>query len=308
MKLRLTRRLGAITVAMVVAVAIGATALAGHLEDSVKSYTGCLAPNDGVIVKVKEGTAPKSPCTGTQTQVHLSVVDIPPTSVTGALTGGGENGEVTIGLKAEFTLPTGCSSGQIAKWNGTAWACAADENRIYEPGTGLELVSLTLFRVDPDYRVKNTPDCPSGQFATGFNGDGEIQCATPSSANAVQVFVGPQSPESGIGIPNDSAFHDVVSLNVPAGTYSITAIGNGSQFDQRDWLLDCFLQAGSTTLSQAQVAATTEEVGGGIAEARSMAMASIRTFTGATTLKVACRTDEPGVGAEHFVIQATKFG
>jgi hypothetical protein len=64
------------------------------LTADVKSFTGCLVPGDGVIIKVKEGNAPKSTCAGGQTQVHLSGGDISKISVTGALTGGGDNGEV----------------------------------------------------------------------------------------------------------------------------------------------------------------------------------------------------------------------
>ena len=45
------------------------------------------------------------------------------------LTGGPITGAGTIGLAATQLLPTpACSSSQIPKWNGTAWACAADAN------------------------------------------------------------------------------------------------------------------------------------------------------------------------------------
>jgi hypothetical protein len=43
------------------------------------------------------------------------------------LTGGTITSAGTIGLAATQLMPTtACASGQIAKWNGTAWACAAD--------------------------------------------------------------------------------------------------------------------------------------------------------------------------------------
>jgi hypothetical protein len=63
-----------------------------------------------VIIKVKEGNAPKSTCAGGQTQVHLSGGDISKISVTGALTGGGDNGEMTIGLKPEFTAASSAAA------------------------------------------------------------------------------------------------------------------------------------------------------------------------------------------------------
>src|SRR5213075_3343346 len=36
------------------------------------------------------------------------------------LVGGGTSGAVTLGL------PTSCGAGQMLKWSGSAWACAAD--------------------------------------------------------------------------------------------------------------------------------------------------------------------------------------
>ena len=52
--------------------ALGGTALAGHQASGVKSYTGCLTPGEGPIIKIKEGNVPSSPCTGNQVQAHFS--------------------------------------------------------------------------------------------------------------------------------------------------------------------------------------------------------------------------------------------
>jgi hypothetical protein len=51
------------------------------------------------------------------------------------LTGGAVSGDVTL------SLLTSCSAGQILKWSGSAWACAADldTNTTYTAGTGLAL-------------------------------------------------------------------------------------------------------------------------------------------------------------------------
>jgi hypothetical protein len=219
-----------LAVAAVAVAALGGTALAGHNASDVKSYTGCLVSGDGVIIKVKEGDAPKSPCMGGQTQVHLSAGDITKISVTGALSGGGENGEVTIGLKPEFTLPTGCSSGQVAKWNGTGWACAADNDTTYAAGTGLDLTGTT-FSIESDYRVKNTPDCSGNQFAKGFDSDGAIQCGTPT-APSLQTFQARQTNYvAGDGVPDDGEFRPYVTLAVPAGTYLVIGKGRLHQGD-----------------------------------------------------------------------------
>ena len=42
------------------------------------------------------------------------------------LTGGGTSGDVTLSLASSYQLPQSCSNGEIAKWNGSAWTCAAD--------------------------------------------------------------------------------------------------------------------------------------------------------------------------------------
>jgi hypothetical protein len=206
-------------------VALGGTALAGHVTSGVKSYTGCLVPKDGVIVKVKEGDAPAGPCTAGMQQVHLSGGDITKISVTGALTGGGDDGEVTIGLKPEFTLPSGCASGRVAEWSGTAWACGIDDDTTYTAGTGLDL-SGNAFSIEPAYRVKNTTDCSTGQFATGFEDDGDIQCAAPAAQGAeawIKRVSRADAPQTG------SAGGDalVAALSLPAGVFLIhvTAVG-----------------------------------------------------------------------------------
>lgn len=214
------RKLTAVALAIGVITVFAGTAVAGHLTAGVKSYTGCLVSKDGVIIKIKEGEAPSSPCTGGMVQVHFSGGDITKITVEGALQGGGDNGEVTISLKPEFTLPTGCDNGEIAEWSGTAWACGTDNDTTYAAGTGLDLTGTT-FSITPAYRVKNAPDCSSGQFATGFDSSGTIQCATPAPSS--NTYVSASNPTT--GIPDDGANHDIVSLAPGSGTYFIVAKG-----------------------------------------------------------------------------------
>lgn len=224
------RHIRALGMALAVVGLLSGTVAAGHLAENVKSYTGCLVSKDGVIIKIKEGAAPSSPCSVGMVQVHFGGGDITGISVTGALTGGGDNGEVTIGLKPEFTLPTGCDDGEIAEWSGSAWACGVDDNTTYAAGTGLDLIGTT-FSIEPAYRVKNTPDCSSGQFATGFDSNGTIQCAAPAATN--NTFV--SSLSEGGGIPDDDVVRPYATLAPGTGTYFIVAkglIGSEQNADQ----------------------------------------------------------------------------
>lgn len=231
MRIRRLSRRGTVSLVLAVAgvVMLGGTALAGHVGNDVTSYTGCLASGKGTITKVMEGDVPNGPCTAGMVEVHLSGGDISKVAVTGALTGGGDNGEVTIGLKPEFTLPGGCDLGRVAEWNGSAWVCGVDDDTTYSAGTGLAL-SGTTFSVAPDHRVKNTPDCSSGQFATGFDASGNVQCAAPPAA--LQAFEARQvNFLPGDGVPDDGNRHTFVTLDVPAGTYLVTGKGVLSQGD-----------------------------------------------------------------------------
>jgi hypothetical protein len=227
------RALVLVAVAALGVVAIGGTALAG-LAGSVKTFTGCLSSGDGVIVKVKEGDNPKSPCTSGQTLARLSGGDITKISVSGGLTlpDGGDSGDVTIALDPKYSLPQNCASGQVAKWNGatSAWVCAADNNTTYSSGTGLDLTGTT-FSVDPDYRVKNTPDCDSGKFATGFDGDGGIQCSAPAAPPAgigVWHKTRPADFSGGVIVLPKGEGVDLIMMPLPAGTFLVTAVATVS--------------------------------------------------------------------------------
>jgi hypothetical protein len=89
------------------------------------AYTGCLAK--GKLSKLAQGDAPLAPCKpGKETMIHLSGGDITSIAAGTGLTGGGTNGDITLTILESFRLPQGCSSGEIASFNGTGWSCAAD--------------------------------------------------------------------------------------------------------------------------------------------------------------------------------------
>ncbi len=89
------------------------------LDDNVFSVTG--APWSG-LTGVPTGFAD-----GTDNDTTY-------TAGTGLLLTGGQ-----FSLASAYRLPQSCTSGQLPKWNGTAWACSSDTNTTYTAGSGLSL-------------------------------------------------------------------------------------------------------------------------------------------------------------------------
>src|SRR5205807_6342972 len=116
----------------------------------VQSYTGCLNPTVNLIYDVAPGETPAHPpCKLGSSDIHLSSGDLTSLTAGTGLTGGGDNGAVTVGIAPSYRLPQGCAAGQTAGSNGTGgWACAADNvGPSYSAGLGLTLLGTT-FSVD----------------------------------------------------------------------------------------------------------------------------------------------------------------
>ena len=163
-QLRRRRAIPLTALVMAAAVAVPTLALAGHEAANVADYTGCLKIG-GNIANVAVGTAPKAPCSSSETQIHFSGGDISEvaTPSAGGLQGGAANGTASLGLQQTFRLPQTCSNGEVTKWNGSAWVCGTDQNTSYD-GT--------------DFATSGQ-SCPSGKFVTGIDANGALVCDSP---------------------------------------------------------------------------------------------------------------------------------
>ncbi len=64
-------------------------------------------------------------------------------------------------LDVPYRLPQSCANGQLPKWNGSTWTCAADNDTTYTAGTGLTL-SGGQFSLNVPYRLPQS--CTNGQL------------------------------------------------------------------------------------------------------------------------------------------------
>jgi hypothetical protein len=284
------RRATVFAIAAIAVVALGGTALAGHIESGVKSYTGCLVTSSGTLVKIKEGDAPQSACTTGQVPVHFSGGDI--TAISAQAGGGlavtnGANGAATLSIRRD------CTNGEVVKWNGSAWACAADSDSTYTAGTGLDLTG-SEFSVEPAYRVPGKACSASGNFARGFDSSGAIQCAAPATsvpsiwvarvgrADAPQVVSGTDGPI-------------IASLNVPAGTYLLQATLTAHDDDGDDDVgVFCVIRPhdGGGEPAGASGALADSSTGTG----HSIAISNVVTFGSAGEAQLRCNSE---VGSDH---------
>jgi hypothetical protein len=228
----MNRKIAAVAAALLVGTAMGGAVLAAGA--TVPTVTGCLASKDATLIKVKLGDQPASPCSSGQTVVHLSGGDITSITVGEGLTGGGTNGDVTIGLDSSFTLPQGCDAGDIVERTAAGWACGTDDDTTYLAGTGLDLSQTNAFSIEPDNLVINGESCGTGKYVSGIGSDGHVDCAALPSAGSVKGYYTSSTDYVAL-----AGTMPIVTLNLPAGTFLLSAQVNyenqdadtGSQID-----------------------------------------------------------------------------
>lgn len=309
-KLRSPRRWWLVPAAVVVlALATsGGLALAGHESAEVKSYTGCLTTDGGTLTSIAEGDAPLRACTSGTKQVHLSGGDITQIVAGDGLVGGGDNGSVTLSLKPGFALPQSCTSGQVVKWDGSGWACAADidTDTQYTAGTGLRLDG-TQFSIAPRYRVLNNEGCTTGKFVNGIGDTGHIQCATPPQSTG-QALSATQASQVGLPDGGESSVRHLVNLPLPAGTWVL--VGKGALTAPGDPNNNSFIQCSLRQQDGTKIDQTSiDHPDDGVFHGHGVALAAVLTTAGETvTASCFAEVGADGVGARNFRIVAMKAG
>jgi hypothetical protein len=156
---------------------------------------------------------------------------------------------------------------QADRWrSGTAAAgrARATTTRPTPPAPASQLTG-TQFSIASEYRVKNAPDCASGQFATGFAGDGDIQCATPAAANLTSFTAAQANFVNGDGVPDDEARHTYVTRSLPAGSYVVIRKGvlrrddDDIGFQHASGAFGCGLSIGTQSIDESRFMARDNE-------------------------------------------------
>lgn len=323
-------------VCLMTATSIG-RASAGHEGDDVPSYTGCLTAG-GTLTSIQVGDRPTKPCNPSAVVAHFSGGDITAIVAGTGLTGGGTNGETSIALAPSFQLPQTCAADQVAKWDGSGWSCADDDDgSSYTAGEGLALNGTefsikNLYQLPQDCDLGQSPvlapglsiqlpewgcttpveadqACPTGEFARAVDASGSLGCAAPSAGpggGSTAYLAVQRNPANGsefTGILNNGQKFEMVRLNLPSGTYVLSASGVISA-GRGGLIAYCELIANGIIVHEILISTGDDE----FHVSESLSLTSVVNLPHGGTVPVMCGTSGDGVTGENFRLVATSVG